>query len=106
MESRILRDARTVTVNSTGSTVIAGANPRRCRIAISAPLSNPVNVDLNTAATATTGWSLTVGGFPLVLGDGTEESMGEYGQQINAIAIGGAAEVYVIDEFYAPEWFP
>jgi hypothetical protein len=32
--------------------------------------------------------------------------MGEYGQQINAVANGGTANVYVIEEFLAPEWFP
>lgn len=104
MSVTTLRDARTVTVLSSGSTVIAGFNSRRTRIAISAPLSNPVQVDINQPATATSGWSLTVGGFPLVLGDG--ETEGEFGQSIQAIAIGGNATVYVVDEFTAPEYFP
>src|SRR5215469_4588051 len=99
----LLRDARTITVSSTQSTVIAGTNPRRVRIAISAPLTNPVNLDINVPATATTGWPLVVGGFPVVFGDGTPESIGEFTNQINGIAVGGNATVYVVDEFTAPE---
>ena len=102
--STLARDARTITVSSTTSTQIAGPNPRRVRIAISAPLSNNVNVELNGPATATAGWPLTTGGFPLVLGDG--ETLGEIGMSIQAIALGGAATVYVVDEFIPPEWWP
>jgi hypothetical protein len=99
----LMRDVRNVTVQ-TSSTVIAGFNQRRVRLTISPPLSFPVNVDPNTAATLTGGYPLVVGGFPLVLGDGV--TVGEYGQQVSAIANGGAAQVQVTDEFKPQDYFP
>jgi len=97
-------DARTGTVQSIASTEIAGPNPRRVRIEISSPLTNPIQVELNGAATATTGWPLVVGGFPLVLGDG--EYPGNFTQSIQAIALGGSATVYVVDEFLPSDNMP
>lgn len=100
---RILTNSFTATV-TTASGQLVGSNARRVRIAISAPLSNPVNLELSGVATTTSGWPLVVGGFPFVRGDG--ETLGVVDRPINAIANGGNAEVYVIEEFFAPDDWP
>lgn len=98
------RDSRTVTVLSSASTQIAGPNPRRRRLTISPPLSNPVQVELNGPATAVTGYPLVVGGTPLILDPNLFG--GDITQSVQAIAVGGNATVYVTDEFEMPDWAP
>lgn len=97
-------DPRTVTVSSATVTQIAGPNPRRRRLTISPPLSNPVNVGLDGNVSATTGYPLVVGGGPLILDSNLFG--GDITQAVVAIAIGGTATVYVIDEFELPEFWP
>lgn len=96
-------DCRTVTVNTT-PTVIAGVNPRRRRLTISPPLSNPINVGLDGNVSATTGYPLVTGGVPLILDNNLFGA--DISQEVVAIAIGGAATVYVVDEFELPETYP
>jgi hypothetical protein len=104
MLTNLLRDARTISVPSTGSVQIAGVNPRRRRLTISPPLGNPVQVELNGPASATAGYPLVVGGPPLIL-DANLFGAAFY-ESVQAIAIVGSATVYVIDEFDPPEWMP
>lgn len=104
LSSDLLVDRRTVTVPSTGSVSVAGCNPRRRRLTISPPLSNPVNLEFNGPAVATAGYPLVVGGAPWI-GD-INLFGGDITQGVQGIAIGGSATVYVIDEFEAPDWFP
>lgn len=97
-------DPRTVTVSNTTVTQIAGPNPRRRRLTISPPLSNNVNVGLDGNVSATTGYPLVVGGGPLILDSNLFG--GDITQAVVAIAISGAATVYVVDEFELPEGYP
>lgn len=98
------RDARVVTVSNVTSTQIAGVNPRRRRLTISPPLSNDILVNLDSAATATGGYSLPVGGAPLILDPNLFG--GDIRQSVQAIALVGIATVYVIDEFDMPDDYP
>ena len=97
-------DPRTVTVGTASAVQIAGPNPRRRRLTISPPLSNPINVGLDGSVSATTGYPLVVGGAPLILDSNLFG--GDITQAVVAIAIGGNATVYVIDEFELPDYYP
>lgn len=53
---------------------------------------------------ATSGYPLVTGGVPLILDNNLFGA--DISQEIVAIAIGGAATVYVVDEFELPETYP
>lgn len=96
-------DPRSVIV-TTSVTQIAGPNPRRRRLTISPPLSNPVNVSSRNNITANDGYPLVVGGGPYIID--ANLFGGDITQALYAIAIGGNATVEVIDEFELPDYYP
>lgn len=96
-------DPRSVAVQTT-LTQIAGPNPRRKRLTVSPPLSNPCNVSHRINMTANDGYPLVVGGGPYI--EDANLFGGDITQALYGIAIGGVATVEVIDEFELPEFYP